>query len=306
MVLPLVYFPTDIVLLDDDELFLHAISQELKYQLISNVMSTIYADEICTMLNECVSLTKMFAVQQINGWGLGNYSQTFEIESLQSLMNLRDHKRVISSIVVDYKMHGGDVMPLLSKIQDTNVYKILLTGIAGEELAINCLNDGMIDFYFRKSDPMMIEKLSSQLRINEMNYFINGGHHITNMICESEPESLLHNAKYCEIVTKFINENNIKEYYLIDGIGSYAMFDCDGTKYLFYITYRAAILAQVELIRERALNIQESLLQEIIDGEKIICSNQDFQNLETLQSYLKNAQTIILNGVEYHYYHGLL
>jgi CheY-like chemotaxis protein len=67
----------------------------------------------------------------------------------------------VAAVVVDYEMPEIDGIRFLSSITDAACTRILLTGAAGDRQAVNAFNAGLIDFYLRKSDAAMPEKLAS-------------------------------------------------------------------------------------------------------------------------------------------------
>jgi CheY-like chemotaxis protein len=69
----------------------------------------------------------------------------------------------VAAVVVDYEMPDIDGIRFLSSINDAACTRVLLTGAAGDRQAINAFNAGLIDFYLRKSDAAMPEKLASML-----------------------------------------------------------------------------------------------------------------------------------------------
>jgi hypothetical protein len=56
-----------------------------------------------------------------------------------------------------------DGIQFLSSINDAACTKILLTGAAGDREAVDAFNAGLIDFYIRKGDAVMPQKLTNAL-----------------------------------------------------------------------------------------------------------------------------------------------
>jgi CheY-like chemotaxis protein len=59
----------------------------------------------------------------------------------------------ISTVIVDYDMPSMKGLEFCEKLQNPYIRKILYTGVAGEGLAIEAFNKGLIDGYIRKGDP---------------------------------------------------------------------------------------------------------------------------------------------------------
>ncbi len=76
----------------------------------------------------------------------------------------------VAAVVVDYEMPEIDGIQFLSSINDAACTKILLTGAAGDREAVEAFNAGLIDFYIRKGDAAMPQKLTNALADAKKNH----------------------------------------------------------------------------------------------------------------------------------------
>ncbi len=170
----LYYYPTNVVIIDDNPVFLSSLSQAL--QLTSpHLQHDIYSNPT-------------EALEKINANYLQLQQQTItppdpdEENASQfvfDVLNRGNHVKTqalianeISVLVVDLDMPDIDGIEFCKKIQSPNIKKILLTGTNETERVLNAFNNDDIHFYISKSQENMDTLLEQAIERLQYEYFI--------------------------------------------------------------------------------------------------------------------------------------
>ncbi|MEI6806894.1 MAG: response regulator, partial [Myxococcaceae bacterium] len=157
--LPLLYFPANTVVLDDDAGFVDHVEVALE-------------DEVA-QINSFTDPQKALDFVQLTGMNGFNheswmqpeeeaseeYTVSIQVQNLRHKMQDHNRSQVTTCAIVDYQMGHQNGLDWCQKIKNPLVQKILLTGVADEQVGIEALNNGWIHQYVRKQDPKMVEKL---------------------------------------------------------------------------------------------------------------------------------------------------
>jgi DNA-binding NarL/FixJ family response regulator len=175
------YFPTTTVFIDDDLLFLEQLTATMDgaHQRICQDFDEI-AEELRKVPNVC-------SVADISTVALSQRKHEF-----------------ISTIVIDYQMKPKNGLELCEQIRDCPAAKIMLTGAASKDKAIEAHNAELIDYFVSKQDPNFIEKLNEAIFAGMRKYFVrlskrikgfyDVDNPISNPMCASYLERELENA----------------------------------------------------------------------------------------------------------------
>lgn len=205
------YYPTTTVFIDDNERFLSTITLDLEPGLIYNVYSNT-TNALYNIKNNSVAE----AIQLKENSCISNI--------LLEIVHDPSRFKSVSAIVVDYTMPDRNGLEVCSELNGLNIGKIMLTGDADASLAVKAFNDGLIDYFITKNQSNFTQIVSDKLTELQHGVFKSLTHTIINLINDVNL-CLLFNENFSKYFTNFINKGNIVEYYLIDDIGSYFMFD---------------------------------------------------------------------------------
>ncbi|AZL16115.1 response regulator [Rickettsiales endosymbiont of Stachyamoeba lipophora] len=217
--------PTTVVLIDDNQDYLDALvavmpDEENVYKLFSNPhqASAYLASYKEETTNNPLKIDRNDEEDVIVG-----------LEAQSIYCNLYNPKRFnnISAIIVDYEMYGHTGLDILSKVKDQNIYKILLTGVADEKIAIDAFNKGLIDQYVKKHSFTVVEELRSLIVNNNVRFFDKKSEHIRQTFGNLFVPSIFKHEKFIELVNSIRKEKEIVEYYLCDNTGSLILVDSD-------------------------------------------------------------------------------
>lgn len=85
----------------------------------------------------------------------------------------------VSVVVVDQAMPEMDGLDFCRQLDNPYLGKVLLTGRADDETAIEAFNSGLIDRFIRKNDPRAMEKLQQAILALQQRYFERAGQFVS-------------------------------------------------------------------------------------------------------------------------------
>ena len=260
-----VYFPSTVVILDDDELFLNSVPKILDNHTIYQLFSS--PQQAYDFLEK--SSAKTFFDNQ-------NYSLSYEavdgvsidvdIDALHKKIYDADRAAVVSVIISDYSMPEMNGVEFFKKIQHLGAKKILLTGIADEATAIEAFNNGIIDKFIRKSDANA-DKLINQF-VEEMGvkYFHDELQNILDVL-KTVNNYPYFDEKVSALFFEKIKENNIVECYLLNEEGDFLLLDADGKEFIFIVKSQNDLNSYIDIADDS--DAPEDTVRELKDGKKV-------------------------------------
>lgn len=235
--LPLFYYPTTWLWVDDDKNLLDNIV--LTFNSYNNIRPFSSAKESLDFLekyNQPFSKFKFIkCLSDDDRYGILKHTPTdFDLTMLINISNDQTRHQEITAAVIDYKMPEIDGFNFAKKISHFSFKKILLTRAADSDDAILGFNNSLIHRYIQKFDAELVNKLIKYLQQITLEYFQKISSplllHIEteNKLPLSDPIFISHFKKYCKI-------NEIREYYLIDKQGSFLCIDKNNKKQCFMV-----------------------------------------------------------------------
>jgi hypothetical protein len=192
-------------------------------------------------------------------------------------------------------------LDLCKSIQDPYIQKILLTGIADEQVAVQAFNDGIINQYLRKDDLHLVEKLESALDKAQENYFKLISAECQRLITMPKGESsILATIQFQDLMSEIIKKYDIVEYYIMDSVGSYLLVDKMARDYGLFIANE-----QEMTMTAKELELENPQLAKLVKNrEKVFCyhrkSSDMLPHVSTWENYLYQANK--LEGKDTYYW----
>lgn len=302
--LPLLYFPTKTVILDDEQSFL----EHLEVWLDGDIGETQFFTNPTTALQ----FIQQHGISSLNGedWICQKEDEqeseqcvlSIQIQNLHKKMRDPNRFNQVSTVVVDYQMGGTNGLEWCQKITNPFVQKILLTGVADEQIAIEALNRGWIHQYVRKQDPNMLEKVVSAIKRAKRKCFsqLTTGLHFA--ITQEQQDTSLADIHFAEHFLKQVDSNEIAEFYLIESIGSFLLVDQNSKQQCFFTQTQAKADSNLQLLDGWIED--EATRNSLENFEQIICcpAPQNFVTPESVnyQPYLFPANR--LEGQQLYYW----
>lgn len=227
--LPCIYFPTKILMVDDNLAFLENIRLAIDdYQNVDIYTNPVELIRKLSDYNAILSSINLISNIDVDETDEDNVLSI----NYKKLQDIIYYDREISVIVVDYSMPEMNGIEFFNKIKSFPAKKIMLTGEADNQIAVNAFNEGLIDRFIVKGGENVAETLNLYVRDLMVQYFIDCK--VNNLI--SIENNIKESRDYKNIATDWIKEKNICRFYQIDQNGSLIGEDRNNNQYCFYIT----------------------------------------------------------------------
>lgn len=234
------YFQTKPLFIDDDKGFLSVIEQLCDCETstdpfaMANKLSRQYID-ITEILNQSFVQTLALNNAELTSISEDVSYQDMDVAflsgRLSKQLDFNKLKETVSGVFVDYDMGEYNGLDFCRKISDIPIKKALLTGVADERIAIEAVNERLIDYYIRKDDPNLDQKIMQYCEEFEKD-FLDGLTSAFEPWKSKDHISLLNSEAFCQFISDFIEKNNIYGYFFHDQPFGYT-FESD--KKLFHM-----------------------------------------------------------------------
>lgn len=240
---PIVYHPSNVLLLDDDRKFMNLIASNLD-EFMPFVMEQDPRKALDYLSSHALhpsDLTQLITQQSFdslpdkNGLNIEDYS--IDLAGLKGDLSSAQRFKKVLVVVVDRRMPSMDGLDFCKIIREDlklPVKLILLTGATTSNEAIEAFNAGKIDAYIEKrTGKETIEELNKTIekliwqQLGEISQKVIGliEHHFPHVFDENFYNQFIKAQK----------ENHISEFYLLDSSGSFLMLDNEGKAKLFFV-----------------------------------------------------------------------
>jgi len=300
------YFPTRIVLLDDDEHFLKSIGlklgREIDYLAYSNpseALRFLNEHRPDPFTNRCLLRPEELTRDHRN----------IDIDVRAIRQEIYNPKRFeeIYVLVVDYAMPGMNGLELCKQLNDRSLKVILLTGEADTTIATQAFNKGIIHKYIRKDEENFAKLLSDAIhelqrqRFEELSEII-----IDSLTNNSEyPPSCLDDPVFVQFFNDLIKKHHVAEYYLLDASGSFLFLNKQGSVSWLAVKDEDAMNADVfdaEICDEK---VDDKIIDSLKTREKVLFlySDEDFRQFPTQwRAYMHPAKQLSGRSIYYYSY----
>ena len=263
------YFPTQIVLVDDNADFLDGVSlmldRNMSYRLFQSPTAALdYVNEChkqVSFLQRCYSNYKTGPLDS-------DSLSHIDIGKLHKEMFNRNRFQTSSTVIVDYSMPEMNGLEFLMALKNPFIKKVLLTGQADTEIAIKAFNKQLIDQFIDKHDPRLKQLLHSTLRSFEDQYFRQSFKLITDPIIANSHDAFLTDGKFQKYFEELCRKTGCAEYYLIESPHSgYLMINASGKRRCLLVYSEAALEEHLDWLDN--LGAPAELMQAVRKGEML-------------------------------------
>ena len=261
--IPCCFHPTKVVVIDDNSEFLRSLNQDLSkthasYQYFKNpqkalqyINETYKPDPFPNRYIESLD-EEQWEHRQLDVNIIDTHHEIYRTERFEE----------ISTIIVDHSMPGMSGLQLCKQIKDSNIQKILLTGVADEHIAIHAFNEGIIHHYIRKQDMDMSDQLNQAVENAQWRYFNKLSEVAIKAITTADRTlNPIVDPKYHDFFKKLMKRGKFIEAYLCESMGSYLFLTQEGAAHGLVVNNEVQLEDAAD--SGEAQNIESSLLQEL-------------------------------------------
>lgn len=169
----------------------------------------------------------------------------FDLSALEQEITSPDRFARVSVLVVDYAMPTMDGLEFCAEVKDRDIRKVLLTGVADEEIAVDAFNRGLIHRYVPKAGLGNVRNVFHHVEVLQREYFEHQGRFInTGLLKDSQPAIGVNELR--EFFDQLCHDSGAIEFYLVSRPKGYLLLNREGK------TTRIVIMTDHELQQEAA------------------------------------------------------
>lgn len=133
----------------------------------------------------------------------------------------------VTVALVDYSMPGMNGVEFCRQLKNRDIKKIMLTGEADYNIAVQAFNEGIIDKFIMKGSADMISEVNKAIVEMQLQYYLNLSRLLTVALENNQAAapSFLNDEEFGEIFYKIIEKNKIIEFYLLENSGNFLLID---------------------------------------------------------------------------------
>jgi CheY-like chemotaxis protein len=154
-----------------------------------------------------------------------------------------------SVVVVDYSMPQMSGVEFCEALHDLPCKKILLTGVADENVAIAAFNRGLIDRYIKKSDDDALDRLSDDILSLQREYFITQSDPLRPLLNQQE-YGFASDQSIARLLSELSGRYGIVEHYLYQDPPGFLLYDGNAKPRLLIIETEQGMNAHFEVARD--------------------------------------------------------
>lgn len=226
-----------------------------------------------------------------------HYLLATDIENLYKESNNPKRFDQISTVVVDYDMPEINGIEFCRHIRVPHVQKILLTGAADEQLAVEAFNKRWIDGFVRKQDKGFEDTLKNVVSDAQKNYFLR-----LSSTMLSSSKGAVTDPVFADYFYDILAQNHIVEYYLFEHFGSFVLIDSSANIYGFFTHNKDQVDAAYYEIKDEGL-ISQTLKDGLRNYQNMFCykvsTGHNMPPVEAWKNHIFKAHA--LHGFETYY-----
>lgn len=256
--IPLYYHPGTIVLVDDQSSYLRSMITAIDY----------VAD--CRGFSEPEAALKFIKEQKFAHLEFSDDQNAIIIKPEVLAAYLMNDRRfeLVSTVVVDYNMPGMTGLEFCRRIKDPYIRKIMLTGEANSDLAVQAFNEGIINKFFKKSAEHAVEDLNDSILKAQFNYFAEQTDLFFSAATKKYLPSFLQNRALIELLLDLIKSEKCTEFYFLNYEGDALLLNQSGEMQLLMVRGEKEMQAVAQEIEQIYLDEPMESLGRMVAGFK--------------------------------------
>ena len=263
----LFYYPTQVILVDDDPDFLDAVSlvlpRDLSYRLFQSPRDAL--NYINAAHQHADIIRRVYSSYKTGPFDSDTLTH-IEINEIYKEIYNPERFSTPSVVVVDYSMPSMNGLELCASLTNPYIKRILLTGQADTDLAVQAFNEGLIDQFISKKDHDLEAKLTRSIATLQQHYFSKSFKLITDPVIANSQCRFINNPDFIDYFNAVRQRHKIIEYYLIDEpYSGFLMLNEEGQLFILLITTQERL--RENLLQCQRLSVDKALCEHINKGE---------------------------------------
>ena len=241
--IPLCFYPLQKIILDDDQAFAQSVLLKMHGYHFTAFHSP--REALNYLLHEYrpeFTKTDLIALDNTAENTSTQQVINIDIKKLKKMLAKQQHND-INVLLIDFHMPEMCGLDFLKEITHLPIKKALITGESDYKIAVDAFNQGLVDTYIRKDEADFLEKIQAATFDLEWRYFAE----LSNFMTDLPDFNYLRNNHFIEIFRKFIYENNIIAFCLVDIQGNFLTLDKQGN-YKYILVRNKAQLHELAII----------------------------------------------------------
>lgn len=246
--IPLCFYPTQIVFVDDNPEFLDTLSMAFCKQF--NVQAFADTDSALSYINEYQREADLIANDEKPKPQGDSDAWVKRVLTHQNIKRFDQQRaKEVSVLVVDYSMPSINGIEFCEKIKNSSIKKILLTGYATPADAISAFNNNTIHYYLKKNDENMLQDLEIAIHqlqhayFNELSSSLKAGAIDSGTPFFADPQLANYFQQTCESL-------EVVEHYYLTNPSRFALRTRAGSNFFCVIYTEEDMLEHLQILRE--------------------------------------------------------
>lgn len=216
-----IFFPTKIILIDDDQDFLKAMCQHLSKNFQVDIFNDV--NKALDYIEKSQSDLALINPENFINLEEQDLSDVrLDLNKIHAFSNNKEKYKLNTVIISDYEMPEMNGIALFERLSHIPAMKILLTGKADLTLALDAFNRCLVDKFLVKNTEKMPEEILMNIISCQHAFFQKKSYPILSHL-NIPYDSLLNKIDFYFHFMSLIRDHDISEYYLIDVIGSFLL-----------------------------------------------------------------------------------
>ncbi len=259
------HYPRTWLFVDDQERFLSsiglALSRTRPYEFSSSP-----AEALARITRESKFSNQLASVN--SSWSGGEQAQPIDAWNFTELLLKKNRYAELSVVVCDYAMPGLNGIEVLEKVDDWSVVKILLTGVADEQIALDAFNDGIIDRFVMKNDPRawhLVTEYAEELELQRQIQL-----QATNLdLLRKDHPQVFANRAFSRFFFDFREKMACVEYFFSDDPFGFYCVDREGFPLLLVVIERDTFESRLDELR--VIDSPSKVTRDLANRERFHC-----------------------------------
>ncbi|MHB9117239.1 MAG: response regulator [Burkholderiales bacterium] len=265
--IPPFYFPTTVHFVDDNADFLANLSLQLDPNLAFYLHDS--AVDALVALNGSIDLPsplgRFFSLYKFSEeLPLSHHVIDLDMDKIFREVHNEYRFTQASVAIVDYDMPRIDGIEFCRNIRNPAVKKILLTGKADANIAVQAFNQGVIDRFIMKQDEAVIRTLNQAIMDLQLAYFRQTERTLADALSFGSHD-FIRDPLFAGLFREICASKQIIEFYLCNNPEGMLMLDSNGVSYRLIVMSDEDLISQYEIAYDEGA--PETLLQALKSGK---------------------------------------